>query len=340
MRTSLTVLSLATGLLAQSIVYPSSHQNIPNGSSYNGSWPFSSGITRCQIVYEDWDLNLPAATPITRIGFRQDSTQTSVQRLVQLEVRLGTTNLTASSLSTTFDNNFNGTPTTVFPLGLFTLPALSSSTPNSVVWVNFPTPWVYPGGNLLAEFRVYGNNNGNQSFYYPLDVGTFVSPVVSGAPGCPHSGNQTPVLTSSPTQIGSNWSLTLSQAPASTAIALFIAPGQTLVPGYSLASLGLQASCLGQLPASGLASFSASTSTSGYVSWNVPVPNNLSFNNAILSSQAVAFDFFSPGYLVVSNGDQVQFGVTPAETLIYAQGSATAATGSPYANFGLITLFN
>lgn len=339
MRTLTIALSLTASLAAQSIIYPSSHQNIANGSSYNGSWPFSAGISRAQFVYEDWDLNIPANTPITRIGFRQDSTQAAATQLLQLEVRIGTTLATATTISNTFDNNFSGAPTTVFPLGLFTLPTLTS-TSNAIIWVNFNAPWVYPGGNLLAEFRVYGNNNGNQGFYYPLDLGTFVSPLNHGVPGCPHSGNQTPVLTNSATQIGSNWYMTLSGAPAGTAVALFISAGQPLVPGYSLGVLGLQPSCLGQLSPTGLASFSASTSGSGSVQWNVPVPYNLALNNYTISSQAVAFDFFSTGFLVVSNGDSVRFGVSPAETMVYASGSATAATGSPYANFGIITLFN
>jgi len=339
MRTLAVFVSLGSSLLAQSILYPSTMQNIANGSSSTASWPLSNGITRCQIVYEDWDLNIPANTPITRIGFRQDGAQNAASQLLQLEVRLGTTNATAATLSNTFDNNFAGSPTTVFPLGVFTLPALTS-TSNATIWINFPTPWVYPGGNLLAEFRVYGNNNGNQGFYYPLDACSFVSPLNHGVPGCPHSGNQTPVLTNAATAIGNTWYLYLSQAPAGTAVALFVTPGQGLVPGYSLASLGLQQSCLGQLSPTGLTSFSATTSTSGNVQWSIPVPFNLALNNFVISSQAVAFDFFSPGNLVVSNGDSVQFGVYPQQTLIYSSGSATATTGSQYLNFGLVTLFN
>jgi hypothetical protein len=43
---------------------------------------------------------------------------------------------------------------------------------------------------------------------------------------------------------------------------------------------------------------------------------------------------------VVSNSDSVTFGFAPAQTVVYAQGSATAATGSQLVNPGLITLFN
>jgi hypothetical protein len=339
MRLPCVLLSALSSLAAQSIVYPSSHQSIANGSTYQATWPLSAGITRVQILFEDWDLNLPANTPITRIGFRQDGAQAAASQLLQLEVRLGTTLLNSTTLGNTFDTNFASPPTTVFPLGVFTLPTFTS-TSNATVWINLPTPWVYPGGNLLAEFRVYGNNNGNQGFYYPFDAGSFVSPRSQGQPGCPHSGNQTPVLTNQPTAIGSNWNLSLQSAPAGTAVALFVAFDQELVPGYSLAALGLAPACLGQLPPTGLAAFSATTSTSGGVSWNVQIPFNLALNNVTISSQAVAFDFFSQGNLVVSNGASVKFGVNPQQTMVYAQGSATATTGSQQQNLGLITLFN
>lgn len=335
---SVALLSTASAV-AQSVVFPSTMTNVATGSSYIGSFPFSNGISRMMAVYDDWDLNLAPNTPITRIGFRQDSTQASVSRLVQLEVRMGTTNNTSATLATNYDSNYAGTPAVVYPQALFTLPALTSSTPNSMVWVNLTTPYTYPGGNLLVEFRVFGNNNGNQSFYYPLDLTGFVSTVTAGSLGCLHSGGQRPVLTSQPTQIGSNWSLYLSNAPANTALALLIAPDQQMPAPYSLSFLGLDPTCLGQMPAS-FASFSGTTTAGGSANWSLLVPNNLAFNNFFMTSQVVAFDFFVPGNLVTSNADQVQFGVTPPESLLISQGSATAATGSVYANYGVVTFFN
>lgn len=339
LRLSSACLLASAALVGQSVVFPSTMTNVTNGNSYISWFPFSDGISRLQVVYDDWDLGLQPNTPITRIGFRQDSTQTSVSRLVQLEVRMGTTTSTSSTIGTTFDSNFAGTPTTVFPLGIFTLPALSSSTPNSIVWVNLTTPYTYPGGNLLVEFRVYGNNNGNQSFYYPLDSTGYVSTVTAGTQGCVHSGGQRAALASSPTQVGSYWNLYLSSAPASTALALLVAPDQTMPSPFSLSFLGLDPSCLGQIPAN-FASFSGSTNTGGGASWSVQVPNSLALNNFTITSQAVIFDFFVPGSLVTSNADQITFGIAPPESIVAAQGSATATTGSVYPNYGVVTLFN
>lgn len=342
MRTFTSLLLLSTTLAAQaSIVFPSTHETIANGAQAIYWFPFSSGISRQQIVYEDWDLNIPANTPITRIGFRQDNAGGNAPaRQLQMEVRIGTTTGTASSLGTNFDNNFAGTPQVVFPQGLYALPAITASAPG-IVWVNFATPYQYPGGNLLVEFKVFANNNGNQSFSYYLDQASYVSPVTNGVQGCLHSGNQRPVLNNSPTQVGGSWSLNLSAAPANTAIALLLAPGQAMTPApYSLAALGLDPSCQGQLPLTGFISFSGSTNSSGGASWSVPVPSTLAYNNFVISSQVAALDFFVPGSLVVSNASQVQFGIAPPATILYSQGSASAATGQAYPNYGVVTLFN
>jgi hypothetical protein len=330
----------SAGLLGQSIVFPSTHANIPDGSSSIYWFPFSSGISRAQIVYEDWDLNVPANTPITRIGFRQDAVGGALpSRLLQLEVRIGTTTATATTIGSNFDANFAAAPTIVHPQSLYTLPALVPASPG-IVWVNFTTPYLYPGGNLLVEFRVYANNNGNQAFPYYLDLGGFVSPVASGVPGCPHSGNQVPLLASYPTQVGTNWTMQLSQAPASTAMALFVAPGQPMSAPYGLQALGLAPACNGQLPLLGLVSLGALTTTNGYANWSIPIPGGLAFNNFVISSQAVILDAFVPGGLVVSNADQIQFGITPPEAIVWSQGNATAATGIVYTDQGVVTFFN
>jgi hypothetical protein len=65
----LTFLFLGAGLLAQtSVVFPSTHATIPDGSSSIYWFPFSSGISRAQIVYEDWDLDIPANSATAATG--------------------------------------------------------------------------------------------------------------------------------------------------------------------------------------------------------------------------------------------------------------------------------
>tara|TARA_R110002072_G_scaffold273219_4_gene433846 strand:+ start:41664 stop:42707 length:1044 start_codon:yes stop_codon:yes gene_type:complete len=333
---------LAASAAAQSIVFPSDHTNIGNGSSSLSWIPFSSAAPfRAQIVYEDWDLGLPMGTPISRIGFRQDGATNSASEQVIMEVSMASTSATASTMATSFAGNYVGTPTVVYPQGLFTLPALSSATPSSIVWIDLPAPhYVYGGGNLLVEFKIFLNSNGNQAFSYRLDRATYISQVTAGVPGCMHSGGQTPTLASSPTRVGSNWNLYLSAAPSNSPMALFLAPAQQLAAPYSLGALGVDPSCQGQVPLGSYVALGGNTNSGGAYSWSIPVPNMLVFNDYYMTSQAVAFDYFSPGKLVVSNADQVQFGINPAASILFGTGSTTATTGSVYANYGLVTLFN
>jgi hypothetical protein len=334
-----TAFLLTAALTAQSIVFPSTHTTIANGASSITWFPLSDGVSRQQIVFEGWDLNIPANTPITRIGFRHDPGFSSVARQVQLEVRVGASTATAATMSTTYDSNFTGSPTTVFPLGLYGLPPFSSGSSNSIWYINFTTPFLYTGGNLVVEFRVFANNNGNQSFSYGIDRALFVSPVTNGVPGCMHAGGQVPTFAHQPTAIGTNWTMNLSQAPASAPVALLLAVGQTMPAPYSLAALGIGPSCLGQMPGS-FAGFSGTTNTFGSATWSLAIPANLALNYLRVTGQVVALDIFSPGSLVVSNASQVDFGVAPRSTILWHQGSATAATGSVYANYGVVTFFN
>jgi hypothetical protein len=73
-----------------------------------------------------------------------------------------------------FDQNYATTPTTVFGPGLFTLPNLrdpSSPLPNGVFWLTLATPFVFnpANGNLVVEYRIYGNSAGGAAFLYYLD---------------------------------------------------------------------------------------------------------------------------------------------------------------------------
>ncbi len=328
MRAIPSFLLAGAALCAQSsVVFPSTHATIANGVSTNGWYPFANGIGRYQIVYEDWDLGVPANTPITRVGFRQDDLGVPLpQRLLNLEVRMGVTNQTAASLGTDFGANYAAPPTVVFPQGLYTLPAINVGNP-IVFWVNLTTPYQYPGGNLLVEFRVFGNNNGNAAFSYFLDEASFVSPVTAGVSGCPHSGGLVPTLVSGPTAVGSTWLLSLLNGPANSPVVLFVAPGQQLTAPYSLSILGLSPLCQGQLPLAGLVTLGASTDAGGYHSWATPVPPGLTFNGYFMTSQVAALDFFVPGSLVVSNADQIQFGIDPPSAMLWSQGSATSPSG-------------
>ncbi len=337
-------LLLAAAATAQTTVtFPSDHATL-EGQYSATNFPYAYGVSRLLAVYESWDLGIAPNTPISRIGVRQNGTTASTGRAVQLEVRMGYTTRTAANLSTSYDSNYAGAAQTVFGPALFTLPTLTNNPPGQqVVWLDLTTPFVFQpaNGNLLIEWRVIANNNGNASFTYQLDRANFHSPVTSSPqPGCPHSGNQTAVLTSQPASVGSSWRIAVNNAPASTLVFLGVQIGGNLAPGYSLQGLipGIQSSCLGFLTGN-FPVFTATTNVNGYHQWTVQIPNDRSFNDLTMASQVIVPDFFAPGGYVVSNGDHVQFGIDPAQTFVYSQGNVNATTGTLWQNYGLVTLF-
>jgi hypothetical protein len=344
---SLSLLALAAVLPAQTVAtFPSDHATIPNGQGGQNWFPYAYGVSRMMAVYEAWDVGVPSGHQITRIGFRADGLTQAIGKSLQLQVRMGQTDRTAQTLQSNFDNNWFGTPTSVFGPALFVMPDLNNvANPNpdgNVIWLTLTTPYTFdPSRNLLVEWRVLANSNGGAAFPYQLDRAQFESPIVTGPQGCQHSGNQIPDLESRETKVGGTWYLDLYQAPASQPLLLCLNVGAPLTSPYPLAPIfpGLPVSCLGQISPVGLFTIGGTANSSGYNLWSVPIPNDRVFNDAILSSQAICFDFFAPGGFVVSNGDQMQIGIDPAMTILYHQGSATNPTGSLWANYGIVTLF-
>ncbi len=342
------VLFLALAAAAQApATFPSDHAAVANGNGGQNWFPYSYGVSRMMAVYESWDVAVPAGGQITRIGFRADGTTQAIGKSLQLQVRMGQTDRTSTTLQNNFDANWLGTPTTVFGPALFALPDLNNVlNPNpdgGIVWLSLTTPYTFdPSRNLLIEWRVLANNNGGAAFPYQLDRAAFLSPIVTGPLGCQHSGNQIPDLESRPTKVGANWTIDLYQAPASQPVILFLNLGGPLSTPFPLSLVfpGMPAACTGQLSPGLLFSIGGMAGSNGYTNWQVPIPDNRIFNDLMISSQAFCLDFFSPGGAVVSNGDQMQVGIDPAMTILYHQGNATNATGSLSQHFGIVTLFD
>lgn len=339
------VLALACGLQAQNIAtFPSDHATIPVGYASQSTFPYSYGVSRVMVVYEAWDVTVPNGHQITRIGFRAHGTTVALGKSLQLEVRMGTTQQTATTLLTNFDNNYFAPPTTVFGPALFTLPDLNSGlNPIQYVWLTLTTPYTFDASkNLIVEWRITANNNGGASFSYPLDRANFQSPIVTGPLGCMHSGNQIPHLESRTTKVGGTWYDDLTNAPAGQAVVLFLNLGAPLQSPFSLTPFipSINPACMGQVSLQNLYTMASTATAQGTRTFSIPIPNNRGFNDLRFTSQAVCFDFFAPGGVVVSNGDQMQIGIDPAMTVLWNSGSATATTGSAYRNYGIVTLFD
>lgn len=338
--------ALAGLATAQNVAtFPSDHATIPNGSTSISWFPYSSGVSRQMIVYEAWDLPGLAGRTISRIGFRQDGNRASTARAIQVEVRMAHTDRTAANLLNNFANNYTlGAPTTVFGPALYNLPALTTMTTGQQIWLDLTTPFLFNGtDNLLVEFRVTANNNGNQQFTYYLDVGDTESPNRQGVPGCPHSGNQTATLDTRSVGVGANWLLDLRNAPANTLTFLLMAPAQQMPAAFSLQPFlpGVSSQCMGQIPVIGAGVLTTTTNSGGSYTWTIAIPNDrLRYNDSFITTQAAMLDLFSPGGIVVSNADEVQIGIAPAASILSSSGNATATTGAVYRNQGVVTLFD
>lgn len=337
---------VGSALCAQIVTFPSDHAAIADGQYGQTSFPYSYGVSRIMAVYESWDLGIPNGAQITRIAVRADGQTLSYGEGLNLEVRIGPTEKTAADLLPQYDQNWFSPPQTVFGPGLFQLPDLNNPlNPNpdgGLVWLTLATPHTYDASkNLLVEWRVLANSNGGASWNYRLDRAGYVSPVTAGPIGCMHSGGQVPRLVSRPTRVGATWYCDLSLAPGNQSVLLFLNVGQSLQPQFPLAPIfaGIDPACQGQVSPVQLFSIAGTTSNNGNLTFSVPIPNDRVFNDLRIASQAFCFDFFSPGGLVVSNGDQIEIGIDPAMTVLASQGNPAATQGTPYRNFGLITLF-
>jgi hypothetical protein len=329
--------------LAQQSIYPADYTAVPEGPLNSPNLPLALGTSRVLCLYEAEQLGVPVGNTITQIGFRQDGATAATDngRQLQLEVRIGYTTATVTTMVTNFDNNYAAPPVTVFGPALFTLPNLrdgASPLPNGQLWLPLSTPFVYapaPGQNLLVEYRVFGTSGGGGSFPYRLDRADHWSPVSYGPPGCAHSTAGMPSLTVQPTRPGLSYSCSLSQGPANSIGILLVDIGNSLVAPYPLTAVvaGIQPSCTGQLQPVGLATLSGATGAGGTDSWSFAIPNDNAFAQMPISSQALWLDFFSPGGIVVSRGAEVLTGLRPRCTILSAAGAPSVVQTGTVAQF-------
>lgn len=353
MNTPRSVLSFALlccATIAQTTqVFPSDYTAVAEGPFNSPNLPLANGTSRTQCLYDSVALPIASGQQITRLGFRQDATQTAMNagRSLQLEVRMGYSTFTAANVTATFDTNYSAPPVTVFGPALFVLPNLRDTAnplPNGQFFLNLTTPFVYApaGRNLIVEYRVFGTSGGGTAFNYVLDRADYYSVVTSGPAGCVHSGGGPAVLVTQPTRPGQYFDATVNAAPANTVGVMAISVGSGLVPAYSLTAVfgGISPTCMGQLSPAGLATLGGATSANGYMNHYFLIPNNLAFAGLPISSQGLFLDFFAPGGVVVSNGAEVVTGTNPRTSVVYAQGAPTGSlTGSVAYNYCPVAFF-
>lgn len=215
------------------------------GGSDN-SIPFTWTPNRYQQVFDGSAL----PTPFTMAGLslRQDDRGPIAHGVtVDLEIRVGYTTRTPTTLGTTFASNFDsGAAVVVLPRAQIVFPDQPANpTDPADFLLTIPWPitfdWVPAAGrNLLIEVAVFGNSNGGSTWGYPLDAtwggtarlygagptavtGTLESNygLVIGIRALTHTAVPTLYSTSTP-QINDTFRVRIGQARASSSAVLFL----------------------------------------------------------------------------------------------------------------------
>lgn len=164
---SVAVLPLSLSVFAQ-VVAPGAFTSTEGNTfaTQSGhSYPFEASTL--QLVVDSSQLTgLTVGSQITGISFRQNGggsiSPTADSTFTQFDISMGAAATSAEFMSSTFANNFSGSPTSVRS-GALTIPANSVSggaTPNSFgPEISFSTPFTYAGGNLTIQIRSSGGSN-------------------------------------------------------------------------------------------------------------------------------------------------------------------------------------
>lgn len=336
---------LACGLAAQTVkTFPFDHANLEGSSSITNR-PLSAGVSRVQIIYSKWRLGLPNGAQIARVGFRPDMAGTGSGQQIQLEIWMGHSDNLGTGVSTTFDNNPVAPVVRVYDRQVYALPTVPSvaTGPNpTTIWIPLDRTFAYDAShNLLVEYRIFANSNGNAAFSYRLDNATFVSDTSTFGTACATSSSRMPAITTQPAAIGSSLSLALANGPASSSGVLIVGSSNSTWNGIplplSLTSLGAPG-CTLQVAID--ASVGIVTNTSGNFSASLPIPGVLGLYGRTLYFQAALADLFanSAGF-VTSASASTTLGAQPQSTMLVATGSTTATTGTRTNVSGIVATF-
>lgn len=342
---SLSFAVAAGSLAAQTVtVFPFDHVTV-EGSTSITSRPLSAGISRVMLVYSKWRLGIPNGAQINRVGFRPDMAGTGTGQQVQMEIWMGHTDNLGSGVSTTFDNNYLAPAVRVYDLAIYALPTVPPVSPGpnpATIWIPLDRPFTYDNShNLVVEYRIFANSNGNAAFSYRLDVATYLSDTTTFGTACPTSSSRLTRVTTQPVAAGGSLSVSIANGPASSPGSLLIGASNTTWNGvplpFALDGFGATG-CTVQVSVD--ASVGISTNTSGAFSASLPVPNvNGLYGQSIYFQAAIADLFANPAGFVTSSSGSTTIGVNPQATMVAATGSATATTGSRTNTTGIVSFF-
>lgn len=330
---------LGPGALAQNqTVFPSDHANY-EGEYSQTAYPFSGGVRRQQAVLDRWDVKVPHGRSITKVGVRPDGTSSSPAFKVQMEILMGHSTLEIAQVKATFAQNYDGNPVTVFTKKIFDLPALTApmSPPSKTpVLVPLDTPFQYDSAkNLVIDWKLFGNSNGNNPWSYWMDQGNFFSATSRYGTACNTSANKTPEASAYPAELGGYAGFSLKDMIANTPMSLIINL-QAQVPPLPLDFLGATGCSLHVDPTNAIVLNVRSTS-SGSHSLQFVLPAWRQFYGQSLNGQYVALDAFANNAgIVTTNAAAATLGIKAQVCYVAATGDAEATTGGLQRNAGYV----
>ena len=137
------------------VVAPAAYANAEAPADFNGPLGSFSGALSAQFDYAASELTgIAAGTSITSIGFRLDTTASTVNSALnfsEYSIQLGSSLNPIGSLSSTFASN-EGADTVLARSGSLTISAgslVGGGSPNAFYVIQFTTPYTYQGGDLL-----------------------------------------------------------------------------------------------------------------------------------------------------------------------------------------------
>ncbi|HHI79538.1 MAG TPA: hypothetical protein ENK02_06125 [Planctomycetes bacterium] len=336
------------GLLPQAMgqtvhVFPKDHAN-REGYAAN-TCPLTAGVNRTLFVFDKWGITIPNGGMIQKVGFRQDGFQAVSGKKIQLQIFMGQTIKPLAKLDQNFAAAYTTARQEVYRKKIFSLPTFSvppKAPSKKMILIPLDKPYKYDSTkNLVLEYVIYANSNGNKKFIYPVDYAGVFSPVSTFGKGCPGSSKKSPFLRMSPVAIGGNLTASLSSAPASSGGLIFYGISKTKLNGsiplpLSLDFLGAKGCKLFvdiQLP------LSFTTNTGGNGTKKLLLPKDTRLYGVEVFTQVLSLDLFAnaAGY-VTSNGASVKIGAAPPSFMIQTS-ILSASRGSYYRNNGNIQIF-
>ena len=351
MHRSLLLIPLLTAAAGAQIIdtLPTGYANRPGDylSGAGVSYPFSDVAFRYQEVHSSWTgRTMP---PLTAVGFRRGSYRaantTAVAHTLNAQVTMGFGSV--ATFSTTFANNYTGTPTVVFTNKPVNMPDRNTITTPPWLWTSwlvFDVPFLNAGqADLVWELQTQNSTlpSPTSALYYSDRTGTTSSTAVVLAAGCTATGRTTPAtLTATWRNTGTAGTMGLTLGgtnwPASAAVLchLGLTNPNLAIPGLCGP---LQASLDLQLPAG------AASAAGSLTSLAINFPHNPVLLQVPIYSQGVALDAGQPGLPVVLSDGRIGSmppGNSTPLVFRYTYVSGTGAIGGgPFTAGSVITAY-